>query len=171
MLLYMQINAVRVYIVLAYNKEIFMSQLRTISNAELASLNKALIGFDTLFSNVLAAAAANNYPPHNIVKYNDTYYEIEVAVAGFTKHDIAIEVNQDLLTITGKKRANSKYNPELNERKEFLHRGLAFRDFEQTFTLAEYMEVKDAKVEDGMLTIGIERLIPSALQPRQIQIK
>jgi molecular chaperone IbpA len=149
-----------------------MSQPKlTISTAELAVLNKALIGFDTLFSNVLAATAANNYPPHNIVKYNDTYYEIEVAVAGFTKHDINVEVNQDLLVVTGKKRANTKYNPDLHERKEFLHRGLALRDFEQTFTLAEYMEVKDAKVEDGMLTIGIERLMPAALQPRQIQIK
>jgi molecular chaperone IbpA len=149
-----------------------MSQPKlTISTAELAVLNKALIGFDTLFSNVLAATAANNYPPHNIVKYNDAYYEIEVAVAGFTKNDIKVEVNQDLLVITGKKHANSTYNPEINERKEFLHRGLAFRDFEQTFTLAEYMEVKDAKVEDGMLTIGIERLMPAALQPRQIQIK
>ena len=147
-----------------------MSQLKTISTTELAVLNKALIGFDTLFSNVLAATAANNYPPHNIVKYNDTYYEIEVAVAGFTKQDINVEVNQDLLTITGKNRKSTNYNPDLNERKEFLHRGLAFRDFEQTFTLAEYMEVKDAKVADGMLTIGIERLMPAALQPRQIQI-
>ena len=146
-----------------------MSQLTTISNAELALLNKVLIGFDTLFTNVLAAAA-NNYPPHNIVKYNDTHYEIEVAVAGFTKQDIAIAVNQDLLTITGKNRANPKYNSDLTEKKEFIHRGLAFRDFEQTYTLAEYMEVKDAKVEDGMLVISIERLIPAALQPRQIQI-
>jgi len=142
-----------------------MSQLRTISNAELAALNKALIGFDTLFTNVLAATAANNYPPHNIVKYGDTYYEIEVAVAGFTKQDINVEVNQDLLTITGKR-------PTLQTtQKEYLHRGLAARDFEQTFTLAEYMEVKGAKVEDGMLTISIERLIPASLQPRQIQIK
>ena len=143
-----------------------MSQLKVLSNAELASLNKALIGFDTLFTNILAATAANNYPPHNIVKYDDTYYEIELAVAGFTKQDITIEVNQDLLTITGKKPGDVTYT-----KKEFLHRGLAFRDFEQTFTLAEYMEVEDAKVENGMLTIGIKRLIPVALQPRQIQIK
>ena len=143
-----------------------MSQLRTISNTELAALNKALIGFDTLFTNILAASAANNYPPHNIVKFSDSYYEIEVAVAGFTKEDINVEINQDLLTITGKKSADVGY-----VKKEFLHRGLAFRDFEQTFTLAEYMEVKGAKVEDGMLTISIERLIPASLQPRQIQIK
>jgi molecular chaperone IbpA len=142
-----------------------MSHLRTITNAELAALNKALIGFDTLFTNVLAATAANNYPPHNIVKYSDSYYEIEVAVAGFTKQDINVEVNQDLLTITGKR-------PVLQTtQKEYLHRGLAARDFEQTFTLAEYMEVKGARVEDGMLTISIERLIPASLQPRQIQIK
>lgn len=142
-----------------------MSHLRTITNAELAALNKALIGFDTLFTNVLAATAANNYPPHNIVKYSDSCYEIEVAVAGFTKQDINVEVNQDLLTITGKR-------PVLQTtQKEYLHRGLAARDFEQTFTLAEYMEVKGARVEDGMLTISIERLIPASLQPRQIQIK
>ena len=143
-----------------------MSQLKVLSNAELALLNKALIGFDTLFTNVLTATAANNYPPHNIVKINDMYYDIEIAVAGFTKEDINVEVSQDMLTITGKRPADLCF-----VKKEFLHRGLAFRDFEQTFTLAEYMEVKGAKVENGMLTVHIERIVPESLQPRQIQIK
>lgn len=148
-----------------------MSQLRTLNNSELASLNKASIGFDLLFNNMLAAAASNNYPPHNIVKHSDSDYEIEVAVAGFTKQDISVEVIQDLLTITGKRHVVPVTTATLAEKKEYLHRGLAFRDFEQTFTLAEYMEVKDAKVDNGMLSIKIERLIPAALQPRQIQIK
>ena len=82
-----------------------------------------------------------------------------------------MEVNQDLLTITGKRRDNPSFNADLAERKEFLHRGLAFRDFEQTFTLAEYMEVKGAEVKDGMLLIKLERIVPEALKPRLIEIK
>jgi molecular chaperone IbpA len=99
------------------------------------------------------------------VKYDDTHYGIEVAVAGFSKDEITVEVDQDQLTITGC-RLNQPDN-----RFEYLHRGLAARDFEQTFTLAEYMEVKGAEVKDGMLVIEIERIVPEALKPRQIVIK
>jgi len=140
-----------------------MTQLRTIDTAALAQLSKALVGFDRYFT---APHHQNgNYPPHNIVKYDDTHYGIEVAVAGFGKDEITVEVDQDQLTITGC-RLNQPDN-----RFEYLHRGLAARDFEQTFTLAEYMEVKGAEVKDGMLVIEIERIVPEALKPRQIVIK
>jgi molecular chaperone IbpA len=98
------------------------------------------------------------------VKYDDTHYGIEVAVAGFSKDEITVEVDQDQLMITGKKST-------VAEGVEYLHRGLAARDFEQQFTLAEYMEVKGAEVKDGMLKIQIERVVPEALKPRQIAIK
>jgi molecular chaperone IbpA len=140
-----------------------MTQLRTIDTAALAQLSKALVGFDRYFT---APHHQNgNYPPHNIVKYNDTHYGIEVAVAGFSKEEITVEVDQDQLTITGVK------SVDVNETREYLHRGLAARDFEQTFTLAEYMNVIGAEVKDGMLKIQIERIIPEALKPRQIEIK
>lgn len=139
-----------------------MTQLRTIDTAALAQLSKALVGFDRYFT---APHHQNgNYPPHNIVKYDDTHYGIEVAVAGFSKEEIIVEVDQDQLTVKG-----CKLN-QVDNRFEYLHRGLAARDFEQTFTLAEYMEVKGAEVKDGMLVIEIERIIPDALKPRQIKI-
>jgi molecular chaperone IbpA len=141
-----------------------MNQLRTIDTAALAQLSKALVGFDRYFT---APHHQNgNYPPHNIVKYSDDTYAIEVAVAGFTKEEVTVEVDQDQLTIRG-----VKNRPNVDVGIEYLHRGLAARDFEQTFTLAEYMEVRGAKVENGMLQIDIQRLVPEALKPRKIEIK
>jgi molecular chaperone IbpA len=140
-----------------------MTQLRTINAADLAQLSRALVGFDRYFS---APHHQNgNYPPHNIVKYDETHYGIEIAVAGFSKDEITVEVDQDQLTVKG-----CKLN-QTDSRFEYLHRGLAARDFEQTFTLAEYMEVHAAEVKDGMLVIEIMRLVPEALKPRRIEIK
>jgi len=141
-----------------------MTQLRTIDAAALANINRALVGFDRIF-NERYNAHSTNYPPHNIVKYDDNHYGIEIAVAGFAKEEITVEVDQDQLTVRGT-------NMVVEDRQvEYLHRGLASRDFTQTYTLAEYMEVKDAEVKDGMLKISIERIIPEALKPRQIEIK
>ena len=139
-----------------------MTQLRTIDQAALANLSRALVGFDRYFN--VPVPQNGNYPPHNIVKYSDSEYAIEVAVAGFSKEEITVEVDQDQLTIRGVK-------ADANESKEYLHRGLAARNFEQAYTLAEYMEVRGAEVKDGMLKISIERIIPEALKPRQIVVK
>ena len=140
-----------------------MTQLRTIDTAALAQLSKALVGFDRYFT---APHHQNgNFPPHNIVKYSDNSYGIEVAVAGFSKEEVTVEVDQDQLTIRGVKHRTD------DSKVEYLHRGLAARDFEQTFTLAEYMEVVGAKVDNGMLQIDIKRVVPEALKPRQIEVK
>ena len=141
-----------------------MTQLRTINTADLANLSRALVGFDRYFS--APQHVNSNYPPHNIVKYSDDTYGIEVAVAGFTKEEVTVEVDQDQLTIRG-----IKNRPNADAGIEYLHRGLAARDFEQTFTLAEYMEVRGAKVDNGMLQIDLQRIVPEALKPRQIEIK
>lgn len=141
-----------------------MTQLRTINTADLANLSRALVGFDRYFTNQLQNS---NYPPHNIVKYSDDTYAIEVAVAGFTKEEITVEVDQDQLTIRGVKNRPNESTGQI----EYLHRGLAARDFEQTFTLAEYMIVRGAKVDNGMLQIDIQRVVPEALKPRQIEVK
>jgi molecular chaperone IbpA len=139
-----------------------MTQLRTINAADLANLSRALVGFDRYFT---TQAQNSNYPPHNIVKYSDDTYAIEVAVAGFTKDEITVEVDQDQLTIRGTMNRPNKGDIE------YLHRGLAARDFEQTYTLAEYMIVRGAKVDNGMLQIDIQRVVPEALKPRQIEIQ
>ena len=137
-------------------------QLRTIDPAALAAMSRALVGFDHIFN---ARLNNSNYPPHNIVKYSDKEYAIEVAVAGFSKDEITVEVDQDQLIVRGVQNETSP------DGKEYLHRGLASRNFEQAYTLAEYMEVRDAEVADGMLIIKIERIVPEALKPRQITIK
>jgi len=139
-------------------------QLKAVSPADFANLSRALIGFDQIFNQRLQQANSN-YPPHNIVKYSDSQYAIEIAVAGFSKEEITVEVDQDQLVVRGVQ------GEVVNESKEYLHRGLASRNFEQTWTLAEYMEVKDAEVKDGMLVIQIDRIMPEALKPRQIVIK
>jgi molecular chaperone IbpA len=137
-------------------------QLRTINPADLAQISRALVGFDQYFNS--ARLNNTNYPPHNIVKFNESHYAIEVAVAGFSKEEITVEVDQDQLIVRGVQKATT-------EGKEYLHRGLASRDFEQTWTLAEYMEVRGAEVKDGMLIVEIERIVPESLQPRKIEIK
>jgi molecular chaperone IbpA len=138
-------------------------QLRAIDPAHLAHLSRALVGFDTIFNQQLQQQG--NYPPHNIVKYSDSEYAIEVAVAGFSKDEITVEVDQDQLVVRGVQTTKE------DSTKEYLHRGLASRDFEQSYTLAEYMEVKDAEVKDGMLIISIERIVPESLKPRLITVK
>lgn len=144
-----------------------MSQLKAFDAQALANLNKALVGFDRIFNDRFFTTQTNNYPPHNIVKYSSDTYAIEVAVAGFTKEEINVSVDQDQLTIRGVKQRPNENTSQI----EYLHRGLAARDFEQVFTLAEYMEVVGAKVDNGMLQIDIKRVVPEALQPRQIEIK
>jgi len=142
-----------------------MTQLRTIDTTALAHLNRALVGFDRIFNDRAFETRTTNYPPYNIVKYEENSYGIEVAVAGFNKDEINVEVEGDQLKISGNK------SIDIDETKEYLHRGLAARDFEQAFTLAEYMEVRGAEVKDGMLRIQIERIIPEAMKPRTIEIK
>jgi len=139
-------------------------QLRAINPADLAQISRALVGFDQIFNQRLQQTNGN-YPPHNIVKFSDSEYAIEVAVAGFSKEEITVEVDQDQLIVRGVQLQTEPTG------KEYLHRGLASRDFEQNWTLAEYMEVKGAEVKDGMLIVSIERIVPEALQPRQIVIK
>ena len=141
-----------------------MTQLRSIDAAALAHLSRALIGFDRIFSDVENRAPTNNYPPFNIIKHSDIDFEIELAVAGFKKTEITVEVDQDQLIIRGQK-FYSENGPE------YLHRGLAARDFEKSWTLADHMEVDEVELTDGILRVKITRIVPEALKPRLIAIK
>lgn len=140
-----------------------MTQLRTIDQAALAQLSRALIGFDRIFNNIEARAVNNNYPPHNVIKYDDNNYEIEIAVAGFDKSEISVTVDQDELIISGRK--------EETIDRDYIHRGLAFRTFDRSFTLPQYMEVGEVALTNGVLSVKLTHVIPEALKPRQIEIK
>ena len=131
------------------------------------ALNRALIGFDQLFDTFesrFANQLSNNYPPYNIEKVAENLYAIVVAVAGFAKEEVTVEVEGDQLTIRGEKAVSADPQPE------YLYRGLAFRDFERRFTLADHMEVVKAEVKNGLLLIQLERKVPEALKVRKIDI-
>lgn len=132
------------------------------------SLNKALLGFDEIFNNFenrFANQINNNYPPYNIVKQDENSYELEIAVTGFTKDEISVEIDKNQLIVKGVRDKNS------DAPAEFLHRGLAFRDFTRSWALAEHMEVSNGTIKNGVLTISINRVVPEALKPRVLNIK
>jgi molecular chaperone IbpA len=141
--------------------------MNAITRFDTTALNRALIGFDQLFDNVerrFANQVQNNYPPYNVIKHDDNTFEIEVAVAGFDKSDITVEVDQDQLIIKGKK-------TQAETEVQYMHRGLAARDFERMFTLAEHIIVGDAELTNGILSVKLTREVPEALKPRLISIK
>ncbi|MBO9708419.1 MAG: Hsp20 family protein [Caulobacter sp.] len=138
--------------------------MRTI---DLSPLYRSLVGFDRLAAQLDAAAsneAASGYPPYNIERTGENAYRIEIAVAGFKSDELNIEAKEGLLTVTGRKAAN-------DEAKQYLHRGLAARNFERRFQLADYVLVTDAALSDGLLAITLKRELPEALKPRTIEIK
>ena len=136
--------------------------MRTI---DLSPLYRSVVGFDRLAALMDAASteAATGYPPYNIERTDENAYRIEIAVAGFKPEDLTIEVKENLLTVQGRKVAN-------DESKRYLHRGLAERNFERRFQLADYVVVSDANLADGLLSITLKRELPEALKPRTIQI-
>lgn len=139
----------------------------TLTRFDTNALNRALIGFDTLFDDFEARFAnqiSQNYPPYNIEKIAENLYDIVVAVAGFGKEEITVEIEGDQLTIRGEKSVSADPQPE------YLHRGLAFRDFERRFTLADHMEVVKAEIKNGLLVVRLERIVPEAMKARKIDI-
>ena len=123
-----------------------------------------LLGFDAFEERFdRLARASEGYPPYNIERTGENAYRIEIAVAGFRADELAIEVKENLLTVQGRKAANE-------ETRSFLHRGLAERDFERRFQLADYVVVSEAALADGLLSISLRRELPEALKPRRIQI-
>ena len=133
----------------------------------LTPLYKASVGFDQLvneFFNDTSFVNTSGYPPYNISKDKNDIYEITLAVAGFKKEDIDIELEDGTLKITGKSEVLD------SSEKEYLHKGIAERNFVRTFKLAEYVEVKSAKLVDGILRVSLFRNIPDAMKPQKIDI-
>ena len=140
-----------------------------LKSLDIPSIHKFGIGFDSIFADLNRLAQAprgDNYPPYNIVKHDDDNYSIELAIAGFKKEDISIEVDQQQLIIKSKLKDADEDIVEL----EYLHKGISARHFERSFTLADHVIVKDAKMTDGILKVILERQLPEELKPRIIDI-
>ena len=124
---------------------------------------RQFVGFDTLFEelNALADRKEPNYPAYNIAKDDEELYRIEVALAGFSQDDINIQTEKGILTIEAKKGEESG---------NYIHQGIAKRAFSKMFRLAEYMKVKDAQFVDGILTVFLQKEVPDADRPKNIEI-
>jgi len=132
------------------------------------ALNRALLGFDNLFDNFeqrFANQINNNYPPYNILKHGEDTYQLEIAVTGFDKSEITVEIDQDQLVVKGERKAVE------DAKTEYLHRGLAARSFTRSWTLAEHMIVGEGRIKNGVLTIELTREVPEALKPRVLKLK
>jgi molecular chaperone IbpA len=132
-----------------------------------APLYRSTVGFDHLL-NLLdsvtgVAGEAATFPPYNIERVGENAYRISMAVAGFSEGDLKIEVKENVLTVKGEKSDEEKG-------RQFLHRGIAARNFERRFQLADHVEVKDADIKDGMLNVNLVREVPEKMKPRTIAI-
>ena len=131
---------------------------------DLAPLYRSTVGFDRLFSMLDGFDTAPGYPPYNIERTGENDYRISVAVAGFGDDELTIEAKENTLTIKGEKQVKQDNNGEV------LYQGIAARAFERQFQLADYVQVKGANLENGLLHVELVREIPEAKKPRQIAI-
>jgi len=140
----------------------------TLRSFDIPHLHKFGIGFDNMFDELIRASAhqQTNYPPHNIIKINEDNFIIQLATAGFSEGEIDINLEKNILTIKGAQLPTQADDSEV----EYLVRGISMRDFERTFTLAEYVEVTGAKVSNGILSIDLKRIVPEEKKPKSIAI-
>ncbi len=131
---------------------------------DLSPLYRSTVGFDRLFSMLDGFEASPGYPPYNIERTGENDYRVTVAVAGFGEHELSIESKENTLTIKGAKQAQTTQDGEV------LYQGIAARAFERAFQLADYVTVKNAALENGLLHVDLVREIPEAKKPRQIPI-
>ena len=141
-----------------------MTRLTTL---DLPTFHRATIGFDRLFDELERGFAnspnGNGYPPYNIAQVNDDEYVITLAVAGFSMDNLDIEKDKNVLKIEGTA-------PKGDEDVNYLHKGIAGRNFRREFTLADHVEVVNATLDNGMLNVYLKREVPEELQPKKIEI-
>ena len=137
-------------------------------------LRPITIGFDNIFDHFenmfdgdVMTIPQVNYPPYNIVRTGDNTYDIELALAGFSKDDINVEYENNVLTVKSIKKADEK-DEQANG---VIHRGISKRMFTKSFTVADDVEVNGAELKDGLLKVSLERIIPESKKPRTIKIK
>ena len=123
----------------------------------------SFVGFDHLFNELefTAKHAQDHYPPHNIIKTGDTDYLIELAVAGFSRDGLNIEVKDRTLTVCGE---------HVSKGREYIHRGISTKKFKRTFRLSEHVQVHGADFKDGILSVDLKYVVPESLRPRKIEI-
>lgn len=130
------------------------------------SLRALTVGFDDAFKQLETITRDYKplgYPPYNVVKLDENKYAIEIAVAGFSKQDLEIELKENSLVVTGKISSDSKDN-------EYLYKGIADRSFMRKFNLADTIEIQNTQLVNGMLKIFLENIIPESKKPRKIEI-
>jgi molecular chaperone IbpA len=139
----------------------------TLHTLDLPALHRHAIGFDNLFEQLNRTFANSktdgNYPPHNVIKLDDTHFVIEVAVAGFSQDEIDVELKENVLTVRGEQ---GKKDTEI----EYLHKGISARNFVRTFPLAEHVEVCGATVKNGILAVALEQVVPEEQKAKKIAI-
>ena len=125
----------------------------------------AFLGFDHILDQLesIHSHAKDTYPPHNVIKYDNMKYDIELAVAGFNQDHIDIEVKDHVLTITGDR-------PQRRDQNSYVHKGISARKFKKSYRLSEYTEVTGADMTDGILTVRLEVILPEEKRPRKIEI-
>lgn len=138
------------------------------THLSLHPLNHSTLGFERFFEDANRLLKADqrttqSFPPHNIIKLDENHYLVELAIAGFSKEDIDISVEENTLTIKGDK---SVKETDVT----YIHRGIGTRSFTKTLTIADTVEVKGAEFKDGILRIALENIIPDHKKPRKIQI-
>ena len=123
----------------------------------------SFVGFDHLFNELehVTRHAQDHYPPHNILKTGDTDYLIELAVAGFSRGELNVEVKDRTLTVTGEHESKGR---------EYIHRGISTKKFKRTFRLSEHVKVYGADLVDGVLSIELKYEVPEEMRPRKIEI-
>lgn len=147
-----------------------MTNTLTLRSLDIPSIHKFAVGFDQVFDELLRQTAGSNsanYPPYNVVKHGEDKFSIELAIAGFTIDDVEITVEKNHLTIKGEKQIELANSTQVVE---YLHRGISARSFIRTWTLADYVEVTGAHMENGILIISLERIVPEEQKPKRISI-
>lgn len=132
--------------------------------------SRLFVGFDDRLNRIVQtgselAKSLQNYPPCNVIKVDDSRYQIEIAVSGFSEKDIDVELKDGRLVVNGAIKEDKK-----EDKKDYLHRGIAARAFTRSFVLDDEVEVRGAELVNGMLTIGLERVIPEHRRPKKIPI-
>ena len=141
----------------------------TLGHISFGPLHHSTLGFDRFFDeveklvNVDVQKTVSTFPPHNILKLDDTRYIVELAVAGFSKDEIEISAQDGKLNVKGEKK-------DIRPNIQYLHKGIGTRSFTKTITIADTIEVKGAEFKDGILSIGLENIIPEHKKPRKIEI-
>jgi molecular chaperone IbpA len=139
----------------------------TVGRISFGPLHHTTLGFDRFFDELEKLSTLDHrltsFPPHNIIKLDDSRYVVELAVAGFSKDEIDISVEDGVLTIRG-----NKHDKETNV--QYLHKGIGTRSFTKTLTVADTIEVKGAECNDGILRIGLENTVPEHKKARKIEI-